>query len=188
MTHWGIFSLQETDVPVWKLQGKKTQSNQCVNFYITVCMAFLAHISMKSETNALKVCILQKADPVKEKIRFCYYRLAKGVSGILSYAKEGIRLWFRAKRPAFRQLCLMLVVWMDKRILLPQARFRWGLFRCLNSSVSCLLLRKNDGETPFRLIFLDLIAICGNSRNGRPPVYCLLHNRKKAAHNKSLYY
>ena len=76
------------------------------NFYITLCMAFLAHISMKSESNALKISILQKADPVKEKVHFCYYRLAKGVSGILSYAKEGIRLWFRTKRPAFRQLCL----------------------------------------------------------------------------------
>ena len=29
------------------------------------------------------------------KVHFCYYRLAKGISGILSYAKEGIRLWFR---------------------------------------------------------------------------------------------
>ena len=81
-----------------------------LNFYITLCMAFLAHISMKSESNALKVSILQKADPVKEKVHFCYYRLAKGVSGILSYAKEGIRLWFRTKRPAYRQLCLKLVV------------------------------------------------------------------------------
>ena len=73
-------------------------------------MAFLAHISMKSETNALKVSILQKADPVKEKVHFCYYRLAKGISGILIFAKEGIRLWFKTKRPAFRQLCLKLVV------------------------------------------------------------------------------
>ena len=46
----------------------------------------------------------------KEKVHFCYYRLAKGISGILSYAKEGIRLWFRTKRPAFRQLCLKLAV------------------------------------------------------------------------------
>lgn len=79
-----------------------------LNFYITLCMAFLAHISMKSETNALKVSIIQKADPVKEKVHFCYYRLAKGISGILSYAKEGVRLWFRTKRPAYRQLCLKL--------------------------------------------------------------------------------
>ena len=47
---------------------------------------------MSSETNALKVFIIQKANPIKEKVYFCYYRLAKGISGILSYAKEGVRL------------------------------------------------------------------------------------------------
>lgn len=81
-----------------------------LNFHITLCMAFLNQISLKSETNALKATIIRTANPVKEKITFCYYRLAKGISGILSYAKEGIRLWFRTKRPAYRQLCLKLVV------------------------------------------------------------------------------
>ena len=88
---------------------RKLAAINALNFYITLCMAFLAHISMKSETNALKVSIIQKADPVKEKVHFCYYRLAKGISGILSYAKEGVRLWFRTKRPAYRQLCLKLI-------------------------------------------------------------------------------
>ena len=87
----------------------KLAAINALNFYITLCMAFLAHISMKSESNALKAAIIQKADPIKEKVHFSYYRLAKGVSGILSYAKEGIRLWFRTKRPAYRQLCLKLI-------------------------------------------------------------------------------
>ena len=87
---------------------RKLAAINALNFYITLCMAFLAHISMKPETNALKVSIIQKADPVKEKVHFCYYRLAKGISGILSYAKEGVRLWFRTKRPVYRQLCLKL--------------------------------------------------------------------------------
>lgn len=89
---------------------RKLAAINALNFYITLCMAFMAHISMKPETNALKVSIIQKADPVKEKVHFCYYRLAKGISGILSYAKEGVRLWFRTKRPSYRQLCLKLVV------------------------------------------------------------------------------
>ena len=88
---------------------RKLAAINALNFYITLCMAFLAHISMKSESNALKAAIIQKADPIKEKVHFIYYRLAKGVSGILSYAKEGIRLWFRTKRPAYRQLCLKLI-------------------------------------------------------------------------------
>lgn len=89
---------------------RKLSAINTLNFYITLCMAFLAHISMKPETNALKVLIIQKADPIKEKVYFYYYRLAKGISGILSYAKEGVRLWFRTKRPAYRQLCLKLTV------------------------------------------------------------------------------
>ena len=89
---------------------RKLEAVNALNFYITLFMAFLAHLSMKPETNAVKVSIIQKADPVKEKVHFCYYRLAKGICGILSYAKEGIRLWFRTKRPAYHQLCLKLVV------------------------------------------------------------------------------
>ena len=89
---------------------RKLAAINALNFYITLCMAFLAHISMKPETNALKFSIIQKADPIKEKVHFRYYRLAKGISGILSYAKEGVRLWFRTKRPSYRQLCLKLVV------------------------------------------------------------------------------
>lgn len=87
---------------------RKLAAINALNFYITLCMAFLAHISMKPETNALKVSIIKKADPVKEKVHFYYYRLAKGISGILIFAKEGVRLWFRTKRPAYRQLCLKL--------------------------------------------------------------------------------
>lgn len=89
---------------------RKLKAINALNFYITLCMAFLAMISMESETNALKVSIIKTADPVKEKVFFCYYRLAKGISGILSYAKEGVRLWFRTKRPAYRQLCFKLAV------------------------------------------------------------------------------
>lgn len=89
---------------------RKLKAINALNFYVTLCMAFLARISMDPETNALKVSIIKAADPVKEKVFFCYYRLAKGISGILSYAKEGVRLWFRTKRPAYRQLCLKLVV------------------------------------------------------------------------------
>ena len=85
-------------------------SINALNFYITLCMAFLAHMSRKPETNALKVSILLKAAPIKEKVCFCYYRLAKGISGILAYAKEGVRLWFKTRRPAFRQLCLKLII------------------------------------------------------------------------------
>ena len=93
-----------------KFRVRKLKAINALNFYITLCMAFLALVSMEAETNALKVSIIKTADPVKEKVFFCYYRLAKGISGILSYAKAGVRPWFRTKRPKYRQLCLKLVV------------------------------------------------------------------------------
>lgn len=89
---------------------RRLSAINALNFYITLCMAFIAHISMKSETCALKVSIIQKAAPIKDKVHFCYYRLAKGILGILSYAKEGVRLWFRTKRPVYRQLRLKLII------------------------------------------------------------------------------
>lgn len=71
---------------------RKLRAISALNFYIILCMAFLAHISMNSETNAIKVSIIKTAAPIKEKVRFCYCWLAKGISGILSLAKEGVRL------------------------------------------------------------------------------------------------
>lgn len=93
-----------------KFRVRRLKAINALNFYITLCMAFLALVSMGSETNVLKVSILKTADPVKKKVFFSYYRLTKGISGILSYAKEGVRPWFRTKRPKYRQLCLKLVV------------------------------------------------------------------------------
>ena len=51
---------------------RKLKAINALNFYITLCMAFLAMISMESETNALKVSIIRTANPVKEKVFFCY--------------------------------------------------------------------------------------------------------------------
>ena len=72
-------------------------------------MAYLALISAKSETNSLKVAILKTSNSVRDKVNFYYYRIAKGIQGILAYAKEGVRLWFRTKRPKYRQLCFKLI-------------------------------------------------------------------------------
>lgn len=111
-SRWRIEEYFRSKKQIFQFENFRVRNLKAINalnFYITLCMAFLALISMKSETNALKVSIIQTAAPVKEKVQFCYYRLAKGISGILSYAKEGVRLWFRTKRPAYRQLCFKLI-------------------------------------------------------------------------------
>ena len=88
---------------------RKLIAINALNFYISLCMAFLAHMSMKPETNALKAALIRMADPIRKKVSFWYYRLAKGICCILSFAKQGIRLWFRTRRPAYRQLSLKLI-------------------------------------------------------------------------------
>ena len=88
---------------------RKLAAINALNFYISLSMAFLAHISMKSDSNTLRATIIQKANPLKQKVLFQYYRIAKGISAILSYAKEGIKLWFRTKRPAYQQLSFRLI-------------------------------------------------------------------------------
>ena len=75
-----------------------TTSNHPVSIF------FRIHSFQFENFRVRKLCaIIKTANPVKKKVFFCYYRLAKGISGILSYAKEGVRLWFRTKRPTYRQ-------------------------------------------------------------------------------------
>ena len=88
---------------------RKLQAINALNFFITASMTFLAHMTDKSDTNALKVATIKHAAPIRQTVLFLYYRLAKGISGILSYAKEGVRLWFKPKRQRYKQLTLRLI-------------------------------------------------------------------------------
>ena len=81
-----VIKVARTYFSRWKIEGyfcckkqmfqfenfrvRKLKAINALNFYITLCMAFLAHISMKSEIHALKVAIIQTADPIKEKVYF----------------------------------------------------------------------------------------------------------------------
>jgi len=112
-SRWKIEEYFRAKKQLFQFENFRVRSLRAINalnFYITLCMGFLAQTVTKSETNALKAAIIQAADPVKEKVYFYYYRIAKGIFNILSYAKEGIRYWFRTKRPAYRQLRLQLII------------------------------------------------------------------------------
>lgn len=89
---------------------RNLKSINALNFYITLAMTYLARITMKSETNAIKYAIINAADPIKTKVAFYYYRIAKGISRLLSCAKEGVRFWFKTERPQFYQMKLKLII------------------------------------------------------------------------------
>lgn len=88
---------------------RKLKAINALNFYISAAMAYLARVTMKDETNHIKYAVINAADPIKDKVAFHYYRISKGISRLLSYAKEGVRFWFKTKRPMYRQLCLKLI-------------------------------------------------------------------------------
>jgi hypothetical protein len=66
----GYFCCKKQMFQFENFRVRKLKAINALNFYITLCMAFLARISMKSEIHALKVAIIQTADPIKEKVYF----------------------------------------------------------------------------------------------------------------------
>lgn len=111
-SRWKVEEYFRSKKQIFKFENfrvRKLKAINNLNFYITLSMAFLAKLSMKSDTSALKAQVIKTANPIRVKVYFLYYRLAKGISDILSYAKEGVRLWFKIKRPRYRQLSFLFV-------------------------------------------------------------------------------
>lgn len=79
-----------------------------LNSYLTYAIGLIALLSMKSKYNQLKVNILAEANSLRMTVCFDYYRLAKGIAGLIQNAHAGIKDWFKALRPprVFRQLSL----------------------------------------------------------------------------------
>ncbi|HQG00975.1 MAG TPA: transposase [Clostridia bacterium] len=87
-----------------KFRVRSMVSIRSLTFMITAYMTFLALMSMKSVHSSLKIEILSRAAPLKQKMQFYYYRIAKGNLKILSYARMGVKGWFKIKRQKYRQL------------------------------------------------------------------------------------
>lgn len=81
-----------------------------LNQYIGYCIGFIAMMEEKDAGSCLKAAILNHANALRQKVSFLFYRLAKGIAGILTYAKCGVRDWFGPPRPRFRQLSFNLII------------------------------------------------------------------------------
>lgn len=81
-----------------------------LNKYISYCIGFIAMMEEKNAGSCLKTAILNKANALRQKVSFLLYRFAKGIAGILSYAKSGVRDWFDPPRPRFKQLSFNLII------------------------------------------------------------------------------
>ena len=112
-SRWKIEEYFRAKKQMFGFEGFRVRSLRainCLNFYVTVAMAYLNHVSLKPETDPMKGRITNKASPLKEKVAFKFYRLLKGIRAILAYAMTGISGWFRTGRPAYRQMCLRLIM------------------------------------------------------------------------------
>lgn len=86
-----IFCCKKQVFQLENFRVRNLKAINALNYYITLCMAFLAHLSMKPETNALKVSIIKTATQIKgkyvstitgwQKVSQAYSRMQKKSSG-----------------------------------------------------------------------------------------------------------
>ena len=106
-SRWRIEEYFRCKKSVFDFENFRVRSLKAINalnFYMSVCMAYLAFLSLKPEFSQLRSDILDAADPIKEKVHFLGYRFAAGVARILDCAHEGCRGWFKPVRKRFEQL------------------------------------------------------------------------------------
>ena len=68
-----------------------------LNFFLTLAMSFLTYISSKNTTSLFR-CIIDASRPVKQKVFFLHYRIELGIQQLLSYARTGVKDWFKPSR------------------------------------------------------------------------------------------
>ena len=78
-----------------------------LNFCLTAAMTFLTSITAKRKSELFQT-IIEAAAPIKKKVHFFHYRLAFGIQQLLSFARAGIKEWFKPLQPDRRQLRLRL--------------------------------------------------------------------------------
>lgn len=98
------FKKQHFGFENFRVRGLKAIN--ALNEHLTYAIGLLAILSMKSDCNQLKSCILREANPLRKKVFFKYYRLALGVCELLKNAHTGIKEWFKPLRPQYQQLSL----------------------------------------------------------------------------------
>ena len=97
-SRWRIeeyFRCKKTVFDFENFRVRSLKAINALNFYLSVCMSYLAFLSMKPESSQLRSDILKAANSIKEKVYFLGYRFAAGVARILDCAHEGCKGWFK---------------------------------------------------------------------------------------------
>ena len=75
-----------------------------LNFFLSLAMTFLTCMSLKN-TSSLFQSIIEASRPIKTKVLFLHYRIELGIQQLLSYARTGVKDWFKptqANRDQYR--------------------------------------------------------------------------------------
>ena len=109
-SRWRIEEYFRCKKTVFEFENFRVRSLKAINalnFYMTICMAYLAFLSLKPQTNQIVCNVIEAADPIKKNVCFFGYRYASGIARILGFAHEGCRGWFKPTRVKYCQLSFL---------------------------------------------------------------------------------
>ena len=109
-SRWRIeeyFRCKKTAFEFENFRVRSLKAINALNFYMTICMAYLAFLSLKPQSNQIRCNVIEAADPIKEHVLFFGYRFAAGIARILSFAHEGCKGWFKPTRLKYCQLSFL---------------------------------------------------------------------------------
>ena len=88
---------------------RSLKSINTLNKLLTFSITFLNKIMGKKKNHKLKNAVYERANSLRDKVLFHYYRIAKGLAMILHAAKTGIKDWYKPRvRAKSIQLCMNL--------------------------------------------------------------------------------
>ena len=109
-SRWRIEEYFRCKKSVFDFENFRVRSLKAINalnFYMTVCMAYLAFLSLKPSSSQIRCNVIEAADPIKKQVSFLGYRFAAGIARILGFAHEGCKGWFKPTRKKYCQLSFL---------------------------------------------------------------------------------
>ena len=76
---------------------RKLKAIRALNSLLTFTIPLFNKLMGKKANHRLKTAVYEKAKPLKEKVLFYYYRIAKGLAAILKGARTGIKDWYKPR-------------------------------------------------------------------------------------------
>lgn len=86
---------------LFQFENFRVRSLTAINalyFFLSPAMTFLTWIAMKTTSSLLRSNI-DASQPIKVKVFFFHYRLELGIQQLLSYARTGVKDWFKPTQP-----------------------------------------------------------------------------------------